>query len=195
MHAALRRATRADHDEVVDVLTEAFAEDPLASWLFPAAAERHRLQSRFYRHQLAHPAAEVYLTDRGKGVALWHALSPAEPAEDEAPESDLEAAFGDSGPRLRALGRALAPRHPVDRPHLYLFCMGVVGSRRGSGLGSAMLRDRLERADAEGVAAYLEASSPRSRALYLRHGFTDLDGPVRPAGGPSLWPMWREPQP
>ena len=71
--------------------------------------------------------------------------------------------------------------------------MGVIGGRQGAGLGSAMLRHRLERADADGLAVYLEASSPRSRALYRRHGFADLGEPVRVADSPLLWPMWRGP--
>ena len=47
------------------------------------------------------------------------------------------------------------------------------------------------------VPAYLEAAEPRSRELYLRHGYADrADGPFRfPDGGPPMWPMWREPQP
>ena len=99
-------------------------------------------------------------------------------------------ARGGPGLDLRRERRAVADsrarhwpqRHPRREPHLYLSCMGVVGGRQGAGLGSAMLRHRLERADADGLAAYLEASSPRSRALYLRHGFEDL-GRTGPRGG------------
>jgi hypothetical protein len=44
------------------------------------------------------------------------------------------------------------------------------------------------------VPAYLEASSPRARDLYLRHGYTlRPDAPFRLPGGPPLWGMWREP--
>ncbi|MEU6795454.1 GNAT family N-acetyltransferase [Nonomuraea wenchangensis] len=113
-------------------------------------------------------------------------------AGDQAPGEDSfePKAFGDSGPRLQALGEALDLRHPRE-PHVYLPCMGVIGGQRGAGLGSAMLRLRLERADADGLPTYLEASSSRSRALYLRHGFADLGEPVRVADGPPLWPMWR----
>lgn len=93
----------------------------------------------------------------------------------------------------RALGQALAERHP-DHAHLYLPCMGVVGARQGTGLGSAMLRHRLARADADGLPVYLEASSPRSRTFYQRHGFEDFGDPVRVADSPLLWPMRRRPR-
>jgi ribosomal protein S18 acetylase RimI-like enzyme len=173
----------------MDVLVDAFLDDPVVRWLFPSPDERRDLQRHFYRPLLAHPAAEAYLV--GGGAALWLALAPDEAAHQEAP--DGPSPFGASGPRLRALGEALGERHPGDVPHLYLPCMGVRAGHRGAGLGSALLRHRLERADAEGLGAYLEASSARSRALYRRHGFEDLGAPVRVADSPPLWPMWRPP--
>ena len=41
--------------------------------------------------------------------------------------------------------------------------------------------------------AYLEASTLRSRALCLRHGFEDMDEMRLPDDGPPLWRMWRKP--
>jgi len=42
---------------------------------------------------------------------------------------------------------------------------------------------------------YLEASSPRSRGLYLAHGYAlGTDAPYHlPDGGPPMCPMWRRP--
>jgi GNAT superfamily N-acetyltransferase len=170
---------------VSDILTEAFMDDPVACWLFPAPDERRRLQSNFYGHLLEREAAEAYLVGRA-GASVWLALAAGQ-APDDGPT--LTTAFGDSGPRLLTFGQALAERHPRDEPHLYLACMGVVSGRQGTGLGSALLRDRLEGAD--GRPAYLEASSVRSRDLYLRHGFEDLGEPIQVADGPPVWPMWR----
>ncbi|WP_133740803.1 GNAT family N-acetyltransferase [Actinorugispora endophytica] len=196
-YASVRQADGAGRQAVVDVFTEAFMDDPVACWLFPEADERSRLQPHFYRSLLTHPAGEAYLAGRSEGASLW--LRPAAGQSPhgeyaEAPEGDPPADFGAGGARLRALGRELARRHPDGEPHLYLACMGVVARRQGAGLGSAMLRHRLERADADGTAAYLEASSARSRALYQRYGFEDLGAPVRVADGPPLWPMRRRPR-
>ncbi|WP_424532571.1 GNAT family N-acetyltransferase [Sphaerisporangium viridialbum] len=195
-YASVRRADDADRQAVLDVLIEAFMNDPLVCWLFPKADERGRLQANFYRPLLTHRAAEAYLTGRREGASVWLTLAAGQTPYEErpdAPEASQETVFGENGARLLALGQALAPRHPDREPHLYLPCMGVISGRQGAGLGSAMLRHRLERADADGLAAYLEASSPRSRALYQRHGFEDLGEPVRVADSPLLWPMWRPP--
>jgi ribosomal protein S18 acetylase RimI-like enzyme len=197
-YASVRRAEAADLRVVSDVLTDAFAHDPLVRWLFPEESERARLQARFYRPLIAHPDGEAYLVGRAEGASVWLTLAAGQAAPEEHPdasEADQISVFGENGARLQALGQALAERHPHDEPHLYLPCMGVVSGRQGGGLGSALLRHRLERADADGIAAYLEASSPRSRALYQRYGFEDLGEPVRLADSPLLWPMWRRPRP
>ena len=49
--------------------------------------------------------------------------------------------------------------------------------------------------DAASRAAFLEASSPRARDLYLAHGYVPMaDAPYDlPDGGPPMWPMWRQP--
>jgi hypothetical protein len=56
------------------------------------------------------------------------------------------------------------------------------------------MRPVLDHCDSHRLPAYLEASSPRNRALYQRHGFYDLERLVLPANGPTLYPMWRKPQ-
>jgi hypothetical protein len=54
------------------------------------------------------------------------------------------------------------------------------------------MRPILDRADAEGMPAYLEATSPLNRRLYERHGFEVTQEFVLPKG-PPMWAMWREP--
>jgi hypothetical protein len=48
----------------------------------------------------------------------------------------------------------------------------------------------LARADRDGLPAYLEASAPRNRALYERHGF-EVVGEIQAGDSPPLWPMLR----
>ncbi|NUW36069.1 GNAT family N-acetyltransferase [Nonomuraea sp. SMC257] len=192
-YASVRQADGTDRQAVLDVLTEAFMTDPLACWLHPRPGERGLGQRHLYRSLLDHPAAEAYLIGDREGAAVWLTLAEGQELREEPAGGSERQGRGEGGARLRALGEALARRHPDGEPHLYLPCMAVVGGRRGAGLGSALLRHGLERADSGGLPAYLEASSPRSRALYLRHGFEDLGEPVRVADSPLLWPMRRPP--
>jgi len=84
-------------------------------------------------------------------------------------------------------------RHPSRPRHFYLAFVGVEPASQGQGLGSRLMFPVLSEADAAGAAAYLEASTPRSRALYERHGFKVVQEMRLPLGGPALWRMWREP--
>jgi hypothetical protein len=56
------------------------------------------------------------------------------------------------------------------------------------------MRPILERCDREGLPAYLEASSPRNRALYERHGFVVVEEMRLAKDSPPLWRMWRKPR-
>ena len=65
----------------------------------------------------------------------------------------------------------------------------------GSGIGRSLVEPVLQRADRDGVPAYLESSKERNIAFYARHGF-EVTGQIHtPRGGPTLWLMWREPRP
>ena len=57
--------------------------------------------------------------------------------------------------------------------------------RPGLGLAHA-----LERCDRDGLPAYLEATSARSKALYQRHGFQEV-GAIQEGNSPELYPMLR----
>ena len=92
---------------------------------------------------------------------------------------------------LRALA-ALESNHPAE-PHYYLPFLGVDPDWQGRGLGAALLRPVLDRCDDERMPAYLEASSPRNRALYERLGFEVTEEFQVGKGSPPVWRMWRAP--
>ncbi len=87
----------------------------------------------------------------------------------------------------------LADEHHPTEPHEYLFFVGVRPESQGGGIGRALSGPVLERADAAGHPCYLEASSTGSRTLYERLGFRAVDE-LAPEGGPTFWPMVRDPQ-
>jgi GNAT superfamily N-acetyltransferase len=70
---------------------------------------------------------------------------------------------------------------------LYLSWIGTRPERQGEGLGSLLLRQGLARS------AYVDASVPRNRTLYERHGFRVNHEHGLP-GGPTFLGMWRDPR-
>lgn len=172
-------------ETAVRVLTAAFADDPLARWLLPgdlADAAADVVFGPLVQTSAAH--GELAVTADGTAAAVWLPRGAGPPPRDDDEIPDALA-------RLRTFLELTEARHPAGRAHLYLVFLGVVPGAQGRGLGGALLRERLVRADAEGLPAYLEASSPCSRLLYERHGFRDTGDPIQLPDGPPIWPMWR----
>lgn len=96
-------------------------------------------------------------------------------------------------PRLLKALNFIERKHPRSPGHWYLPMIGVTPAWQGRGFGAALMRPVLERCDRERTAAYLEASSPRNRALYERQGFEVIEECRYVPDGPPLWRMWREP--
>ncbi|MDT9696341.1 GNAT family N-acetyltransferase [Streptomyces sp. P17] len=196
MGVAIRAAGEADRDLVVGLLDEAFQGDPVSAWVFPGAeyrrATHHRLMAAFTDIVLAE--GRVDLTEDGSACALWLPTPAGEHDPDDDGPAQLRDAVDPENERVELIGRLTARIHPCDSAHQYLWMIGVSPGRQGEGLGSALIGAVLDRCDSEGVPAYLEASSARSRKLYERLGFALLGSPLDLPDGPQMFPMWREPR-
>jgi ribosomal protein S18 acetylase RimI-like enzyme len=198
MPVAVTRARRSDHDAIVRVLARAFDTDPVANYLFRQDAGRGRAFELAFGAFLKHatmPHGETWLADGAVGAALWVpplrwnmglgrtlAMAPA-----------LVRAIGLTRVRqMAAAADRVHRRHPHSPPHYYLFAIGVDPEHQGRGIGAALLHVVLDRCDAEGVPAYLEASKPENRRLYERHGFSVTEEVSMAPDAPPMWLMWRE---
>lgn len=200
MGVAIRTAGQGDRELVVRLLDEAFQDDPVSKWAFPGVeyrrATHHRLMAEFTDTVLADGRIDV--TEDGSACALWLSV-PAQ--DDHAGEQDgdefvrLREAVDPGNERVELIGRLTADIHPSGRAHEYLWMIGVTPDRQGEGLGTALIGSVLDRCDREGLPAYLEASSARSRGLYERLGFELTGTALELPDGPLMWPMWREPRP
>jgi ribosomal protein S18 acetylase RimI-like enzyme len=196
--ATVRKARREDRAAVVHTLARAFDADPVVSYFARDDAKRARaietiFDVSFWRLTL--PFGETWVTDDGRGVALWSPPDKWSTAGGILAGPQLIGAVGITRVvgRLRAVSRVQA-RHP-KAPHYYLYALGVDPDHQGRGLGSALLREVLARCDSDGVGAYLEASTPGNARLYARHGFRVTEELTIAPGGPVVSLMWREPQP
>ncbi len=176
----------------VGTLIAAFADDPVARWLFPEPGQYldhfPRLVGAF-----AEPALEAgtaFQVDGFAGAAVW--LAPGqEPDEDALAEAIGQGVSAErQAAVLELLGR-MAEAHPKEA-HWYLPLIGVEPAYQGRGYGSALLSQVSKVCDREGLPAYLEATSPANVALYRRHGFRPL-GLIQAQGSPPLVSMEREP--
>jgi ribosomal protein S18 acetylase RimI-like enzyme len=194
----IRKVTAADVPGVAEALAEAFFDDPHFSWIVRADERRMARLDRGFRTFLRRiwlPQNETHTHPRLIGAAAW--MPPGTwhmgLVEQLLLLPEIAANLRLDLPRfLRAL-TFIESHHPREPAHWYLPVIGVAPAWQGRGFGAALLRPVLERCDATGVAAYLEASSARSRALYERQGFRVLEECSYASGAPPLWRMWREP--
>lgn len=188
----VRPAVEAERGRVVDVLTLAFATDPLARWAVPDPSAYVKWTPQFIDafgcNGLSHGTA--FVADAFAGAALW--LPPdVEPDAERMSAIAEQCVPADVLPEFAAVFERMASYHPTQ-PHWYLPIIGVDPARQGRGYGAALMRHAAQIFDRDGAVAYLESSNARDLPLYERHGFEIL-AEVQIGGSPTVWPMLRTP--
>jgi len=197
----VRRVAPSDVATLVEVLARSFDDDPVSHYLFRGDRRRWRGLRRFFdielrRRYLVH--GEAWTTVDRVGAALWMPPQRPRPAGRELLRLALVA--GDMlgvGRDIPAVVRFFAEverARPVPA-HWYLGVLGVDPPCQRTGVGSELVVEVLGRADEQGVPSYLETSKEENLAFYARHGFAVTGELHAPAGGPTLWLMWRDPRP
>ncbi|RKS73708.1 acetyltransferase (GNAT) family protein [Actinomadura pelletieri DSM 43383] len=197
----VRSAGAGDAAAIAAVLGRAFYDDPLWSWLVPDDATRVRRLTGLFEVMLRRvhlPTGGTESVGRGartEAAALW---APPDrwrvPVRVQVAQAvPLIRAFGLRTPAsLRTLGEV--EKHHPREPHWYLAVIGTDPPAQGDGLGTALLRSRLDRCDAEGIPAYLESSKERNVPYYERFGFrVTRELALSGKGAPPIWLMWRDP--
>jgi GNAT superfamily N-acetyltransferase len=197
----VRAMSRADIGPASQMMARAFADDPVMRWILPDEPMRLRRLPKFFavsmRGVLRHGSSELMvLSHRLAGCAVW--LPPGRwlPStwRQLAAVPGYARALGSQLAVASVTYHALAEAHPAA-PHWYLAGLGTDPPFQGTGVGSELIRARLARCDAAGLPAYLESSNERNVPFYERHGFRVTAELTVPAGGPTLWLMWRDPRP
>jgi GNAT superfamily N-acetyltransferase len=189
-----RRATPVDVGRLSAGLAAAFEHDPVFGWLMPDDSKRLGRLARFFRLELRHvvlPNGQAWTSADTIGASLelppgsWRVPLATQLAHGPT----FARIFGSRLPHATVL-LALMERRHVREPHYYIPYVGVPPPSQGHGLGTALLTPTLDRCDAEGLPAYLEATSERNAVLYERLGFV-ATSELHLGGSPPLWPMLR----
>lgn len=186
---------RGGHRDVGAVLGRAFMDDPLWASAFPND-RLQKLVSMFTALAKTTLAAGgiVEVTPGISGAALW-----MPPGRSEGAWSMFRSGFAlprfalRLPPSERKVMLAVLQqfdhrrKHLMPSPHWYLSAVGVDPARHGEGLGSALVRRGIERAERDGRPIYLETETESNVRFYERLGFEVLEQSV--ATGLEL-PVW-----
>ncbi len=184
------------------LLARAFHDDPLMTYSIPDAAERTRLLPEVYARMIRFGtlAGEVHTTEDFAGVALWMPPGATWPREKMVASGmhEIAAIIGDAAyQRYReVVGREWQARQrDMDDDCWYLFLLGVEPRLQGRGLGRALMRPVLARADAARVPCYLETEHERNVAFYKKQGFDLIvNGEEAGSTGVRFWSFRRLPK-
>jgi ribosomal protein S18 acetylase RimI-like enzyme len=201
--AEIVRLTDSQIPAAAATLAHAFHDDPLMVYAIPDPADRTRLLPEVYARMIRFGVltGEVYVTaGTVEGVAVW--LPPnvkwtRENIEASGMHETPTLIGNDAYQRYReVVGREWQARErDMTDPCWYLFLLGVEPSRQRQGLGGALMRPILERADTDQIACYLETENERNVAFYRRHSFEVIvNGEEADATGVRFWTFRRRPK-
>jgi GNAT superfamily N-acetyltransferase len=197
----IRPASAADRATLTNSLASAFANDPLFTWMAgvgPNQSIEPKLRivfNTFLKLDLVRDEHLVFMDEDGIGVAIWKAPNKWKMANGDMLRAlpSMLRSFGTKATRMMGAFNAIEKVHPKEE-HYYLEALGTRQDMQSKGVGSAVIRDMLDRCDREGVPAYLESSNVRNVPFYARHGFEATGEIVVGKGAPTVTAMWREPR-
>lgn len=198
----INRLNPASAERAVVTLERAFAGDPMFTWMFPDPHQRSRALRLMNRVPLRYGLRYGLVTESndGRAIAIWIPPGRAITVGGMIRCGMLGMPFG-VGLRPFAMfmgaNDVMGTFHKkyVPEPHWYLMVVGVDPDLQRRGLGSALVKEGLARAEASNGPCYLETSDERNLAFYERHGFVVVGTAPLGKGGPPGWAMRRNPPP
>ncbi|HZU74949.1 MAG TPA: GNAT family N-acetyltransferase [Acidimicrobiales bacterium] len=199
--ADIRTIAMEEVDAAAVCAARAFYEDPVLGWVQPSLLRQQRRFPGVFSAVVADSLATTWVAavdGRVRGVASWLAPGdyPRSPRRDARLAARALPAFlppSDRSPTGIRLALAIERAHPRHR-HWYLALLAVDPLVQHRGIGTALLQPGLDRADQDGVPAYLETQKPENVVWYGRSGFRQT-GEFRVPPCPPVWALTRDPVP
>ena len=197
----LYRLETGDIPQAVEVLFNAFQDDPVFNAIFEGANPKQR--KAFYETPLRYcmKYGEVWAPSMElEGIAGW---ARGEHAEMSLWRLLISGGIW-SGMKMgqeysQMMAKVFKPveedrkKHMGDHPFLYLFIIGVASEHQGQGFGRVLLDGLIGIAEDGQLPVYLETETEANVRLYEKFGFEVIDKVDLPVIGLPMWEMVRKP--
>jgi GNAT superfamily N-acetyltransferase len=141
-------------------------------------------------------AAEGWIHATADGLGVMSLLPPASTEREREIGAAIAPAIAaltpDGGERYERFWAWIDATLPSG-PRWLLDQVAVEPAAQGRGIGGAMLRFAIERAEADGLPLVLETGVAANVPLYEHVGFRVAHAAAAPDGGPPIWFMARDP--
>ncbi len=197
--AQIIKAKRSDKQRVLDILVEAFWDDPHVNWFTgQGKGKRNRMRAMMsHAFEMALPNGDVYLSEDKQAVAIWK-TSAKKPFNRYTIWENLNFLYHFGLKKVRsisAIDKLLQASYPQNEAFYYLFIIGTTKQGRGKGLSSKLMNHILEEADKKGIPTYLETANAGNIGIYNRKEFYTQSELRLPEPNPiTLYLMSRAPQ-
>jgi ribosomal protein S18 acetylase RimI-like enzyme len=200
----LVRLTKSDMARGVEVLLDAFWDDPLNLYFIPEGENRRKLFSDYFqfRFRFAIKYGEVYSTSLDfEGIAAWFPPGMSDMTSFRMARVgglNLVRLLGrDTISRMSRIGSHVASmrKQHLPEPHWHLFPIAVDPKHQGKGYAGALMRPMLDRIQNEGLPCFLETLNEQLVSLYEHFRFEVIYKKTIPEVELSNWGMVRSPIP
>jgi ribosomal protein S18 acetylase RimI-like enzyme len=189
-----------DVEQAAGVISQAFMDDPLCTFMLPLKRTRVKTLYKFFR---AYGTVNIQ-NRRGfgvgeplKGVAYW-----LEPGKEDVSVNikslrlfiPLLFTFYPIGYfRSKEIIKQTDLMHKkfASEPHYYLDNIGVLPGEQGKGISSRLIRPFLQKADEEKISVYADTVTRRNVSLYEHFGFKCVEECAIGRTGVTVWALLR----
>lgn len=196
------RLKRVDKGPAAEVYARAFRDYPMVTHYWPDPERRARHLTWYLGCAIEYGLryGEVYTTPDVAGIAVW--LPPGQTHITTwryflagylpiALRMGIRQFFTETMPSDEWVQQV--HEEIVPGPHWYLWGIAVDPKRQGQGIGTALMRPGLERADAQHLPCYLETHDEVNVLFYTRRGFDLVRTEQVPGSDLRFWCFLREP--
>ena len=191
--------------EAVELLADAFFDDPFSQYMIPDESKRRRgvtrMMGRCLNYGILYGHVETtFSASRMEGLAVW--IKPqyvnfnfARTLRSGMIFLPLLLGRGASRRFSHALESAsrLHAEHAPGR-HWHLFILAIRPDFQRRGVGTTLMQHGLARIDAAGLPCYLETTAEKNLDYYPRHGFEMVGREGLDGDGVNFWAFLRRPQ-